>query len=184
MRAYGFTLIEAIMVLIISGVLVAFMLPIMTSAVDAYDRTTRDLEVLTKMRYAMERMAREIRAIRRDPLDPASYDIVTAGSGMSATKFEFCRSDGTRVTLDNLTLASEIALGYAAGFTTTCSASAVTTQTLTDSVTSLTFTYRTRSGAVATGKSDVAYVEIDLRLTGTSTPAYNSMVMRVDLRNP
>jgi type II secretory pathway pseudopilin PulG len=180
-RARGATLIEIIVVIIISGILVVFIAPILTTAVDSYDRTSRNIEVLTKMRYAMERIAREIRTIRRDPLDAGSYDVVTGS--MTATKFEFCRPDGTRVTIDNTTLASEIAIGYTAGFTSTCTASAASTRTLTDSVTAFSLTYRTVTGGVATGKTDVAYVDIAVTITGTGTSGYNSS-MRVDLRNP
>jgi MSHA biogenesis protein MshO len=181
MRVSGATLIEIIVVIIISGILVVFIAPVLATAVDSYDRTSRNIEVLTKMRYAMERLAREIRSIRRDPLDPGSYDVVTGS--MTATKFEFCRADGTRVTIDNTTLASEVRLGYTAGFSSTCTSSAATTRTLTDAVTAFTMTYRTITGAVATGKTDVAYVDIALTITGTSTSAYNS-AMRVDIKNP
>jgi MSHA biogenesis protein MshO len=180
-RAGGATLIEVIVVIIISGILVVFIAPILTTAVDSYDRTSRNIEVLTKMRYAMERIAREIRSIRRDPLNVDTYDVVTGS--MTATKFEFCRPDGTRVTIDNTTLSTEIALGYTAGFTSTCTASAATTRTLTDSVTLFSLTYRTITGAVAAGKTDVAYVDIALSITGTGTSAYSSS-MRVDMRNP
>lgn len=183
MRAYGATLIELLVVIIISGILVVFIAPILAEAVDSYDRTSRNIEVLTKMRYAMERMAREIRTIRRDPLDPDSYDIATALNGMTANKFQFCRPDGTRVTIDNLSLSTAINIDYATGFTSTCTAATVTGQTLTDSVTSFSMTYRTISGAVATGKTDVAFVDLALSITGTGTSTYSS-TMRVDLKNP
>ena|SRR5947207_14005101 len=169
------------MVLIISGILVVFIAPILTLGVDSYDRTSRNVEVLTKMRYAMERIAREIRSIRRDPLDRGSYDVVTGS--MTGTKFEFCRPDGTRVTIDNTTSATQIALGYTTGFTSTCTASAATTQVLTDSVTTFSMTYLTVTGAAATGKTDVAYVDLSLWITGTGTLVYKSS-MRVDMRNP
>ena len=183
MRARGATLIEIIVVIIISGILVVFIAPILATAVDSYDRTSRNIEVLTKMRYAMERISREIRSIRRDPLDSGSYDIATALSGMTAKKLQFCRSDGTRVTIDNLSLATEIAVDYTSGFTATCTAATLSGQTLTDSVTLFNFTYLTITGAAATGKTDVAYVDIDLRMAGTGTSTYLN-TMRVDLRNP
>src|SRR5205814_9023804 len=112
MRHRGFSLVDVVMVLIISGILVVFIAPILTLGVESYDRTSRNVEVLTKMRYAMERIAREIRSIRRDPLDPASYDIVT----MTTTQFAFCRPDGTRVIIDN-TPTTQVDLGYTVGFT-------------------------------------------------------------------
>src|SRR5260221_11375193 len=93
MRARGFTLIEIVMVVIIMAILAAFIAPILAEAVSAYDTISRNIEVLTKMRYAMERLAREIRMVRRDPVNSGNYDIVT----MAANSLEFCQADGTGV---------------------------------------------------------------------------------------
>jgi len=180
MRCAGYSLIELVIVLIIAGILAAFVSPILTTAVTSYDTTAQNLEALTKMRYATERIAREIRAIRRDPLDPDSFDIVTGS--MTTTKFEFCRSDGTRVLIDNST-SSEVTLGYntTGSPTTTCPASAPTTYRLTDNVTAFSFTYRTITGAAGASATNVAYVDIPLTITGVGS---HSSAMRIDLRNP
>ena len=179
MRGRGFTLVEVVMVLVIVGILVVFIAPIIVTAVNAYDQTSRNTEVLTKMRYAMERMAREIRSIRRDPVNSADYDVVTGS--MTASLFEFCRGDGTRVTINYTN--PNVAIGYTTGFASSCTASAATTQNLTDSATSFSLTYLRTDGGAAAGKNDVAYVDIAMALTGTGTGAYNS-AMRVDMRNP
>lgn len=182
----GYTLIEAVLVLLIVGILAAFIAPILGSAVDSYDDTAQNVEALTKLRYAMERLAREIRAIRRDPLDPGSYDIVSpTGTYMTATRFDFCRSDGRRITIDNASVATEVRLADStpASYTSTCPSAAVTALTLADKVTTFSLTYRTASGAAATGKTDVAFVDIALTLTSTGGVAH-SAAMRVDLRNP
>jgi len=104
MRARGFTLIEMVMVIIIMTILAAFIGPILAEAVSAYDSISRNIEVLTKMRYAMERLAREIRMVRRDPVNSGNYDIVT----MAVNKLEYCQADGTGVIID-----------YTTGFTLT-----------------------------------------------------------------
>jgi MSHA biogenesis protein MshO len=179
MHARGQSLLELVIVLIILGILVAFVAPILSGAVDSYDRTSRNVEVLTKMRYTMERVARELRAMRRDPADTDDYDVASLGS---ATKLDFCRSDGTRVSIQKV--GSEVRLNYTGGFaTTSCTASASTTNTLTDSVDAFTLSYRRRTGAATTKKGQLEYVDVDLVMTGTGTSAYSSS-MRVDLRNP
>jgi prepilin-type N-terminal cleavage/methylation domain-containing protein len=181
MRARGFTLIEMVMVIIIMAILAAFIAPILAEAVSAYDAVTRNIEVLTKMRYAMERLSREIRMVRRDPVNSGNYDIVT----MVANKLEFCQPDGTGVIISytsppNVT----IAVTNAGTFNSvSCSASALTARVLTDMATAFTLTYFNAAGGAAVGKNDVVYVQVALTLTGTGTLAYN-LSTRVDLRNP
>ncbi len=181
MRALGFTLIETVIVIIIMAILAIFIAPILAGAVGAYDTVSRNFEVLTKMRYAMERMSREIRMVRRDPINSGNYDIVT----MASNKLEFCQADGTGVIIDytsppNVTVAAT----NAGTFTSvSCSASALTAGILTDMATTFTLTYFNAAGGAAVGKNDVAYVQVALTLTGTGTSAYN-LSTRVDLRNP
>jgi type II secretory pathway pseudopilin PulG len=186
MRGAGYTLIEAAIVITIMGILVAFIAPILLNAVNSYDTTSRNIEVLTKMRYSMERMAREIRNLRRDPKNTARADV----SSMTATKLEFCQGDGTRVTLDAAAVAGEVRIGYTAGsLQASCAVGAATTNTLTNSVTAFQFQYcridsvcAASSGATVSELS-VAFVDISMTLTGTATSAYTS-TLRVDLRNP
>jgi prepilin-type N-terminal cleavage/methylation domain-containing protein len=193
-RAAGYALIEMVIVIIIVGVLAAFIGPILTETLGSYEHTSRNIEVLTKMRYAMDRMGREIHSIRRDPANSANYDIVTGS--MSASKLEFCNGDGTRVTIDNSALASEVQMAYSASASpSTCSVAAGTAQTLTDAVTTFCFSYClidgttcTRTAACAAtasvvDKSTVAFVDVIMTLTGTGTGAYAN-TLRIDLRNP
>ena len=179
MRGAGHTLIELVIVIVIIGVLAAFVAPILTETVSSYDTTARNVELLGQMRYAMDRMSREMRQMRRELTNPANYDIST----MTSTKLVFVATDGNQVTIDNTTLSSEVALGYTAP-----AASA----TLTDSVKAagFTFTYCRVDGttcATSTGatvdKSNVAFVQVDMTLTGSGTGDYVS-TMRVDLKNP
>ena len=180
MRAHGFTLIEMVMVVIIMAILAAFIAPILAEAVSAYDTISRNIEVLTKMRYAMERLAREIRMVRRDPVNSANYDIVT----MAANSLEFCQADGTGVIISYASPNVSVAFTNAGIFSSvSCSASALTARVLTDMATGFTLTYFNAAGGAAVGKNDVAYVQVALTVTGTGTSAYN-LSTRVDLRNP
>lgn len=165
------------MVIIIVGILAAFIAPILATAVDSYDTTSRHLGVLTKVRYATERVAREIRAVRRDPADTTRYDFASIAS---PTKLDLCRSDDTRVSLE--LVATELRLAYTTGITSTCTASAPPTLTLADGVTAFSLTYLKWDGTGATGLDDVAY--IDVALTLSDTGATYSSNMRVDLRQP
>lgn len=185
MRARGFTLLEVVLVIIILGILVAFIAPILSTALQSYDHTSRNVEVLTNMRYAMERLAREIRAVRRDPANSANYDIPSIAS---TTKLDLCRADNTRVSIEKV--GTEVRLDYAGGFAATCTASGAgsTTRTLTSGVSALALSYLQNDGATAaTDTANLAFIAIDMTLSGTatdgSTPTLQS-VIRVDLRNP
>lgn len=177
MRAPGFSLIEMVMVIIIIGILAVFIAPIFSTAVDSYDRTSRNIDVLTKMRYAMERVAREIRAVRRDPANTANYDFASLAL---PGKLDLCRSDNTRVSIE--LVGNELRLDYTGVLTSTCSAGAPTVP-LADGVTAFSLTYRTWAGAATTDLAQVAYVDIAMTVTGTDANSYTSS-MRVDLRHP
>lgn len=179
MKAKGVTLIELVVVVVILGILAAFVAPILSGAVNSYDYTSRNIELLTNMRYTMERIGREIRAMRRDPIDSDSYDIMA----MSATSLEFCTNDGYRVGI--ALSGSQVKVGYTSGFSTACAASSPISvpSTLTDNVSAFSLTYFTSSGGSASNKSNVAFIDIGLTVTRSGANTYTS-AMRVDMRNP
>jgi len=147
----GFTLIEFVVVTVLMGILAVAAMPVFLSGVQAFHATSASIDTLSKLRYATERMAREIREIRRNPANTANYDI----SKMTATTLVFTKTDGNSVTITasppNLTL------GYS-----NPAAAAV----LTDQVSSLTFSYFKIDGITpATGVTDVGFVRVDLSLT-------------------
>ncbi len=60
----GFTLIELIIVSVIVGIMTAVLSPLMLSSLRAHDDILGDVVALDKLRYATERLAREIREIQ------------------------------------------------------------------------------------------------------------------------
>lgn len=148
MAARGFTLIEAVVAIVIIGVLAIATVPVLTGGVRTYVTTTTSINTLSKMRFATERMAREIRHVRRNPGTPTNYDIST----MTATSLVFVKSDGNTVSIASAL--PNITLGY--------SAPAVSS-ILTDQVSNLTFRYFTINGVTATASvALVAFVEVEL----------------------
>lgn len=164
---HGFTLIELIITLMILGILGAAAGHALTGGALAYSGNADNLQTLGKLRYASERMVRELREIRRSSLNPAIYDITT----MTATTLVFIRRDGTAVTLNAAPPLLTLAYSVPAG-----------TYTLTDEVGSLALSYFKADGTTpATGNADVAYIVFDLVLAsnGKSFPQQ----ARVALRN-
>jgi len=162
----GYTLIEMIIAIVILGLLGAAAGYGLQNSALAFVNTTDAVHTLGKLRPASERLAREIREIRRDPLTPAVYDIAT----MNATTLTFTRADGTGVTLNSAPPLVTLAYSIPAG-----------THTLTDALSSLTFAYYQADGVTpATGSDDVAFVEFELVLTrsGNSYPQRSRVALR------
>jgi prepilin-type N-terminal cleavage/methylation domain-containing protein len=173
-RIEGFSLVELIMVIVILGILAAFVGPVLFNAMRSYDRIQTSVATHAKMRYAMERMARELRDIRRQTTDATFFDIAS----MSAASMAFFKTDGTQVIIN--AAGNQVNLAYVT--------STIVAGMLTDQVGSFTLAYFETNATPVDAASlpamaaSLSFVEISLTLTeGTNLfPAR----LRVDLRNP
>lgn len=151
MRQHGFSMIEMTVVLLVLATLGPTAGYGLVGGVRAFSESAEVLRVLDKMRYASERMAREVREVRRDTTDPTLFDITE----MTMTTMSFTRGDGTMVTLAANPPLLTLAYATPAG-----------TRTLTDDVSGASFAYLRSDGiSTATGTADVAFVELDLELS-------------------
>jgi prepilin-type N-terminal cleavage/methylation domain-containing protein len=165
-RVEGFSLVELIMVIVILGILAAFVGPVLFNAVRAYQSVQMGVETHAKMRYAIERMSRELREVRRQVTDATFLDITS----MTASSMAFFKTDGTQVIINGV--GNQVNLAYAAlgGM-------------LTDQVGSFALAYLQQDAITpATTAASISFVEISMTLSeGTSLfPAR----VRVDLKNP
>lgn len=165
-RQHGFTLIEVIISMVILSLLGAAAGYGLTGGSLAFSNSADSIRTLSKLRYAGERMTREIREIRRDPATPAVYAISTMAAGALA----FTKTDGTAVTLTSTPPLLTLAYSGIAG-----------SPVLTDQVNTLGFAYYQADGSTpATGNGDVAFIEFELVLTrnGNNYPQRNRVALR------
>lgn len=171
----GFSLIELVLVVVILGTIAAFVGPMLSTALEAYDTTEASTATYGKMRYALERMAREIREVRRSTADTANFDI----SAMTATTLTFVKNDAQQVTI-----------AYPAGSgTVTVNYVAVASGVLTDRVNEAPaapcvtgFRYFQQGNVLGATAATVSAVEIGLTLREGTNDYCNRV--RVDLRTP
>lgn len=165
-HARGFTLIEMSMVIVILGILAAATTPLLTNSFRAYETNQSNMVTLSKLRYATERIARELREVR---FNGTNYEIAS----MTANTLSFTKND---VASTIVTIASAPPLA------TLQYSTPAMTSTLTDQVTSLQFEYYDISDAATASNVDVAYVDVVLTLTDPNSGAAVQRT-RIALRN-
>lgn len=171
-RMKGFTLIELVIVVILLGIMSAVLAPLAVSSLRAYDDVLSNVIVLDKLRYATERLAREIREVNYDGTNFAFATPVPATCVNTNNSMQFTRTSYNDVgvaagdtTVTVCTANNTVTLNYA---TETLPCSVANGKILTDEVGSLRFCYRQSDGAtLATTASDVRYIDIDLTLQHT-----------------
>jgi prepilin-type N-terminal cleavage/methylation domain-containing protein len=165
-RVEGFSLVELVMVIVILGILAAFVGPVLFNAMRSYQSVQTGAETHAKMRYAIERMSRELAEVRRQATDATFLDVTS----MTASSMAFFKTDGTQVVLN--VVGNQVNLAYAAlgGM-------------LTDQVASFSLAYfQQNASTVATTAASISFVEIRMTLS-EGTNLFPARV-RVDLKNP
>jgi prepilin-type N-terminal cleavage/methylation domain-containing protein len=166
-RQCGFTLIEMVMVIVILGILAGLTAPIFSQGLTAARLTTENLHTLAKLRYATERLAREIRQVN---YNGSAYDVST----MTGSSLVFTKDDTVTTTVSITHSGSNLTLAYG-----TPSVSGV----LADEVSSMSLAYYDADGAVTASSTDLAFVEINLTLQNPTTGGSYSQRTRVALRD-
>ncbi len=163
-RQSGFTLLEMIIALVLLGVLASIGGMVISNGVSVYSATTDAIEVLAKQRYALERIARELRQVW---FNGGQYAFTT----MNPDSVMFTKSDSEQVALS--LVGTDVTIGYG---------SVAGTYTLANNVASLVFTYYEDDGVTEPATAfNVAFVEISLVVQhGAGTTAART---RVAVRN-
>jgi MSHA biogenesis protein MshO len=152
--ARGFTLIELVVATVIIAIMATALVPLAVSSLGAYRETADDVAVLDKLRYATERLAREIRGVQyasnTDTTNPTYCSGTTTDTNhycfttMTPSSLVFRRSytdSAGTVTWRTVTIGTS-------GSTVTLAYSDISggARTLTDELGSLTFKYFKKDG--------------------------------------
>lgn len=171
-RWLGFTLLELTLVITILGIIAALTAPLLLMSLQAYDGTHASINTLSRLRYATERLAREIRAVNYTATE--AYAFNTMSTNASTQPLVFTKVDGTQVTIS--ATSSQATIAYANP--------AISEAVLTDQLGSVAFAYFDATGTTAvTASSTVRYVDIVLTLTNPYNGQAYSQRVRVGLRD-
>lgn len=164
-RSAGFSLVELIVSIVVLGILAAVTAPIFSSTVRTYVESDAHLATLSKARYAIERITRELREVQYNS-GTSSFAFATMAAGNTT----FTKWDGTTVALS--TAGSNINMRYAPPGVMA---------PLTDELSALVLRYLDASGNPGATAATVASVEVTLTLF--SHGATYTQRVRVGLRN-
>ncbi len=153
-KQHAFTLLEMVVTIATLSLLAMLLTPYLSLSVRAYNENSLESKVLGELRYATERITRELREIRRNPLSISDYEVSTP---LVANSISFVRNDGETVTIEDAS--PQLDMRYA-------SVAANTAFPLSDSLQLLTFNYlRNDEVTAAAGSSDLAYIEFEIQLS-------------------
>jgi prepilin-type N-terminal cleavage/methylation domain-containing protein len=159
-RERGVTLVELVIVTVVIAILAMVMGPLAMQSLRAYNSTLGSVVALDKLRYANERLAREIRAV--DFVPGTGFSFVTMGA--NSMRFTRTLYDAAgAATTDTVTVGNTgtaLTIAYAA-------LPLVGPQVLTDELNGtagLSFTYFDSAGVVTANPNLVRMVQISLSL--------------------
>jgi prepilin-type N-terminal cleavage/methylation domain-containing protein len=149
----GFTLIEMVAVIVVAGIIFSFGSVLLGNVFSGYSLKRDAADADWQAKVALERMARELRAVRS--ATAADLDIA------SATQIRFVDTDGNGVCFYRNAAANRI-MRSADGPATACGTT--NPQVLADSVAVLAFTYWDNAGATTSAVTDVYYIAVALNV--------------------
>lgn len=177
----GFTLIEMVMVMVILGILGVTLSALLSSGVGAFMAGREVVDTLSELRLTSERIARELRTVRRNVATPTNFDFLAKNP--TNVQFHRLENDGsTETTVTIMASGSNLTLDYSGLANTPYTLSNRLTPTPAPSG-GLTFTYLQQNGVTETSNNDdIAFVDIELSLTDRNGNTYPQRT-RVALRN-
>ena len=177
-RCRGFTLVELVISIVLIGILAAVGAEMIADSFTTTRMVNAENSSTAQARYALERLAREIREVKYDS-SGGNYCITTK----TATNLVFYKTSGAYssacatnvVTVTINDSGANLTLGYS---------SPAATSTLASQVSTFALTYLQSDGVTsATSNSNIRFVVIKLTVTDATSGQSTSQRTRVALRN-
>lgn len=175
----GYTLIELIIALVAFGVMAAALVPVAINSLRAYDVTRHQSAAMDGLRYAVERLAREVREAQYLPASSA-YDILTMQAQQIRFRRPFVQSAGGVLVraVDDVTISlsgDRLLLNYV-------SLGLPVAPVLLDRVSSFSLEYLDAEGVAGAGVGSVVAVRIALSVQDAAGRIHTHRTT-VELRN-
>ena len=148
------------MVIVLMGILAAVGAPMIANGMRVSLQTSTDLGTVSQLRYATERIVRELREVR---FSGGAYSISATTNPLTFTKI-----DGTSVSISRA--GTDLTLGYGGSATL-----------LSNQVAGLGITYTNVSGSIL--QNSPSFVDVQLTLTNPTSGASYTQNARIALRN-
>jgi len=171
----GFTLLELLVVLALSGIVMAALYATFVSQQRSYQMTEQVVAVQQNLRGAMYYMEREIRIAGYDPRRTNDFSITAISAQSITMTMDFVTEDGLIGTGETITYA------YNGGANTITRDAGGGAQVIAENVTGLNFTGLDANGAVTATAGNVRAV--DLTVTGSLGGHTRTYTTRIRCRN-
>jgi type IV pilus assembly protein PilW len=179
-RENGFTLLELLVVMTLSGIVMAAIYATFLSQQRSYRMTEQVVAVQQNLRGAMYFMERELRIAGYDPKRTNDFG-VTDIPAIAAQSITFTMDTTTENGVVGITDGETITYQYNAGANTLTRDAGAGPQVIAENITGLTFTGMTGTGVATTVAANVRWV--DVTITGTLGGHTRTLNTRVRCRN-
>ncbi len=177
----GYTLVELVLVIALIGIMAGMLVPLAASAVRAHQTTQSRLVSQDMLRYAVERVARELREVSYDPANGFALVgtfTVTPASQVTFTRryYDHAGAASALATISLLQSGSDLGMSDSRY-------PSVGTQVLCDQVAALQLTWLDEAGGALAAPTATTVYAVEITLTLNSTGFGLSQSTRVQLRN-
>jgi prepilin-type N-terminal cleavage/methylation domain-containing protein len=167
----GFTLIELVTSLVLLGLIASVGTSLVSDNFRTVMRVNARHTTADQVRYAMDRMAREIRELKYS--ESSGYAVTAMSATSLAFKRDIAGSEVT-VTLAKASGSSDVTLGYS---------SPAVSATLVPHASSLALEYLALDGTATTSLANLRFVVVSLTVLDPVSGSQVSQRMRISLRN-